>query len=109
MFRGSSRAVVVEQAPTMPGIVGIISRRPPAECERIVECMIGSMKHETFYRSGLQSAPELGVYGGWVAIEDSCAARQPFKNERKYIPILLSGEFPADRGWLTDLARPAAP
>lgn len=76
----------------MPGIVGIISRRAADQCGSLVTSMIGSMEHEPFYTSGAYSAPEMGVYGGWVALEDSFAAGQVFFNERQDIALLFSGE-----------------
>jgi asparagine synthase (glutamine-hydrolysing) len=80
----------------MPGIVGIISHRPPEECQDLVTSMVGSMEHEPFYASGMYAAPEMGVYGGWVAHENSFAAGQIFFNERKDIALLFSGECFAD-------------
>jgi asparagine synthase (glutamine-hydrolysing) len=76
----------------MPGIAGIISQRPPAECERLVQAMTKSMVHEKFYLSGTYSAPDLGVYAGWVALDQSFAAVQPFTNQREDIALLFSGE-----------------
>ena len=76
----------------MPGIVGIISERPSVECESLVKSMASSMEHQSFYDSGMYSAPELGIYGGWVAHENSLAAGQPFFNERGDVALLFSGE-----------------
>src|ERR1051325_389428 len=76
----------------MPGIVGIISRQPVAECERRVKTMVATLRHETFHTSGTFSAPELGVFGGWVAHENSFADRQVFQNEPKDIALLFAGE-----------------
>src|SRR6266704_507095 len=76
----------------MPGVAGIISQKPPEECESLVKSMIASMKHEHFYASGVYAAPEMGVYGGWVAHENSFAAGQVFFNEEKDIALLFSGE-----------------
>ena len=36
----------------MPGIVGIISREPAAECRRRLAAMVKSMQHEPYYRIG---------------------------------------------------------
>src|SRR5437899_10147893 len=76
----------------MPGIAGMISRRPGRECESLVRAMVASMEHERFYTSGMYAAPEMGVYGGWVAFEDSFAAGQVFFNEQKDIALIFSGE-----------------
>ncbi len=73
----------------MPGIVGIISQRPANECESLVKSMVGSMEHEQFYCSGTYSAPDMGVYGGWVALDNSFAASQIFLNERRTSPLFF--------------------
>src|SRR6266700_2404172 len=76
----------------MPGIVGIVSQRPPEECQVLVKSMASSMEHESFYDSGMYSVPEMGIYAGWVAHENSLGAGQPFFNERRDVVLLLSGE-----------------
>jgi asparagine synthase (glutamine-hydrolysing) len=76
----------------MPGIVGLLSPRPPAECQRLVEQMLGCMQHETFYTSGSYSAPDLGVFAGWVALEGSFSDCQPILSERGDVALLFSGE-----------------
>ncbi len=80
----------------MPGIVGIISQRPFEECGRLVKSMLSSMEHESFYDSGLYAVPEMGLWAGWVAHENSLAAGQPFFNERNDIVLLISGECVVD-------------
>lgn len=89
----------------MPGIVGIISRRPASDCEDLVRSMIASMQHERFYASGMYSVPQLGVYGGWVAAENSFATGQPFLNERNDIALIFSGECFLDPETRTRLRR----
>src|SRR6266480_8150576 len=76
----------------MPGIVAIASQRPPEECQSLVKSMASSMEHESFYDSGMYSVPEMGIYAGWVAHENSFAAGQPFFNERRDVVLLFSGE-----------------
>ena len=71
----------------MPGILAIISQRPTEECEGLVKSMASSMEHESFYDSGIYSVPEMGIYAGWVAHENSFSAGQPFFNERKDIAL----------------------
>ncbi len=67
----------------MPGIVGIISQRPSEECQRLVRSMVASMEHERFYTSGSYFAPEMGIYVGCVAHENTFAAGQVFFNEQQ--------------------------
>ena len=80
----------------MPGIVGIISQRSTDECESLVRTMVRSMEHEQFYTSGTYAAPEMGLYSGWVAHENSFAAGQVFFNEQRDIALLFSGECYVD-------------
>src|SRR5437016_714310 len=76
----------------MPGIAGVISRRRPEVCARLVGQMTACMQHEKFYTSGTYSAPELGVFAGWVALQDSFSGAQPIVNGHGSIALLLSGE-----------------
>ena len=52
--------------------------------------MIASMKHEAFYKSGTCPVPQLGIYGGWVGLENS--ASQLFANEEGSVTLVFSGE-----------------
>src|SRR5215475_5327127 len=76
----------------MPGIVGIITDRAAADCELLVRSMLSSMTHERFYVSGAYCVPEMRVYAGWIAHEDSLPAAQPFLNQFGDIVLLFSGE-----------------
>ena len=76
----------------MPGIAGIISRSPAANCTRTVQAMTAAMQHENFHTAGNFSVPELGVFTGWVAQENSFAAAQVFENEAKDIALIFCGE-----------------
>jgi asparagine synthase (glutamine-hydrolysing) len=87
----------------MPGIVGIVSQRPFEECQSLVKAMVASMEHEPFYTSGMYTVPEMGVYGGWVAHENSFAADQVFFNEQRNTALLFSGECFVDPETRTDL------
>lgn len=76
----------------MPGIAGIISRRPASECQPLAKAMLASMEHEPFYTSGTYSIPELGLYTGWLAHANSFADKQVFQNEQTDIALVFSGE-----------------
>ena len=89
----------------MPGIAGIISPKPAAECRRLVEAMIGSMQHEQFYSLGTDATPKLGIYAGWVAHKNSFAAAQVFFNESKDISLVFSGECFTDPDTRNQLQR----
>jgi asparagine synthase (glutamine-hydrolysing) len=89
----------------MPGIAGIIRQRSPEVCQDLVTSMVGSMEHEPFYTSGMYAAPEMGIYAGWVAHENSFAAGQVFFNEGKDIALLFSGECFVDPETRAELRR----
>jgi len=80
----------------MPGIVGIITRRPASEIEPAVRAMTACLRHESFHHTGRFAAPELNVYAGWIAHENSFAAGQVFQNEPRDVALLFSGECYAD-------------
>jgi asparagine synthase (glutamine-hydrolysing) len=54
------------------------------------------MEHERFYTSGTWSDPDLGVYGGWVAFQNSFADRQIFQNKAGDVFLVFAGECFAD-------------
>jgi len=89
----------------MPGLTGIISQRPAEDCQRLLKSMVASMEHERFYRSGTHFIPEMGIYAGWVADEDSFAANQVFINERRDIALIFAGECFIDSETRAELAR----
>ena len=88
----------------MPGIAGIISlKSPAAECERTVRVMVATLRLERFYTAGTFSAPELGVFAGWTAHENSFADKQVFQNETKDIALVFAGECFVDAATKTEL------
>jgi asparagine synthase (glutamine-hydrolysing) len=80
----------------MPGIVGIISKRPSGECQARVKSMIACMKHVSSYASGTHFAPDMGIYGGWTALDESFSGGRVLFNESKDISLIFSGESFAD-------------
>jgi asparagine synthetase B (glutamine-hydrolysing) len=89
----------------MPGLTGLISRRPSDDCRRILEQMVATLRYENFYASGVCSEPDLGVYGGWIVHPGSFADCQPIWNEQKDIFLLLAGECFSESETLIRLKR----
>lgn len=89
----------------MPGIFGIISHKPAAECESAVKAMAAATQGENFYTVGSVSIPEMGIFNGWVADERLPAASQPFMNEQKDIALVFAGECFPDPQTGIDLRR----
>jgi len=79
----------------MPGIVGLITKRPRAWAEPQLLTMVESMKHETFYESGTWSDESMGVYVGWTARKNSFDAGMPIQSALRDVVLIFSGEeFP---------------
>lgn len=79
----------------MPGIAGLITKKPREEAERELRRMVESMRHEKYYATGTWIDESLGVYVGWTARVGSFSDRMPLRNERGDIVLTFSGEeFP---------------
>jgi asparagine synthase (glutamine-hydrolysing) len=76
----------------MPGIAGIITKKPGKWAELQVRQMVGSQQHESFYTSGVWNDKDLGIYVGWTALENSFADGMPLTNERGDVSLIFSGE-----------------
>jgi asparagine synthase (glutamine-hydrolysing) len=76
----------------MPGIVGLITKRPRDWAEPQLLHMVEALRHESFYVSGTWIDESLGVYVGWVARKDSFADGMPIRNERDDVALFFSGE-----------------
>lgn len=78
----------------MPGITGIISKKPgggenvKVQLERMVSCML----HENFYAHGTYINRELGVYIGYVSLKDSFSDCMPIRNETSDCILFITGE-----------------
>ena len=76
----------------MPGIVGIITKKPAQWAESQVLQMIEAQRHESFYTSGAWKDEGLGIYVGWTALRDSFSDGMPLTNERGEVSLVFSGE-----------------
>jgi asparagine synthase (glutamine-hydrolysing) len=76
----------------MPGIVGLITKKPREWAESQLARMLETMRHESFYESGTWVDESAGVYVGWTALKNSFSDRMPLRNERQDIVLIFSGE-----------------
>ncbi len=76
----------------MPGIVGLITKKPREWAEEQLARMIKLLLHESFYVKGTWTDESMGVYVGWVARENSFADGMPIRNESSDIVLVFSGE-----------------
>ena len=87
----------------MPGIVGLITKRPRAAAESELLAMVESLCHEPFYTSGTWTDAEQGVYVGWVARRGSFADAMPLRNESGDVTLVFSGEDFPEPGLIPEL------
>jgi asparagine synthase (glutamine-hydrolysing) len=76
----------------MPGIVGLITRMPPAMAKLELLRMTEVLRHEPFYESGTWVDESSGMYVGWTALKNSFSDRMPLSNERGDVVLVFSGE-----------------
>ncbi len=74
----------------MPGIAGLITKRPRQWAEPQLLRMLSALRHESFYRVGTWIDESLGVYVGWTAIENSFADGMPLRDRDR--TLVFSGE-----------------
>ena len=76
----------------MPGITGIISKKPIQINEPIIDTMIAAMRYEDFYTSGKYLNEQMGIYVGWAVHKDSFADCLPVYNAAKDVILIFYGE-----------------
>lgn len=80
----------------MPGIVGLITKKPRQQAEQELGKMLDSIRHEAFYTTGVWVDESLGVYLGWAVRKGSFSDGMPFQNEKDDVILAFSGEdYPA--------------
>lgn len=76
----------------MPGIVGLITKKPRQWAEAQLAQMLGAIRHESFYSCGTWVDESTGVYVGWTALEGSFSDGMPLRNKRQDAFLIFSGE-----------------
>lgn len=76
----------------MPGIAGLITKRPRSWAEPQLFKMVQALRHESFYRVGTWIDESLGVYVGWTVIENSFADGMPLRDQQRDLTLIFSGE-----------------
>jgi asparagine synthase (glutamine-hydrolysing) len=80
----------------MPGIVGLITKRPSQSAAAELGRMVESICHESFYRTGTWIDESLGVYVGWTVMAGSFSDGMPLRCERDDVCMVFSGEEYSD-------------
>jgi asparagine synthase (glutamine-hydrolysing) len=82
----------------MPGIFGLITKRPRDWAEPQLLRMLNVLRHESFYVVGTHVDEAQGVYVGWTARKNSFCDGMPTRNERGDVILIFSGEeYPEPR------------
>jgi asparagine synthase (glutamine-hydrolysing) len=89
----------------MPGIVGLITKRPRSVAEPQLLGMTKAICHESFYNTGTWVDEPLGVYVGWTALKGSFSDGMPLCSEQKDVSLIFSGEEYPDLQTVHELRR----
>lgn len=89
----------------MPGIVGLITKKPRAWAWAQLTRMVQTLRHETSYVTGTWINESLGVYLGWSARKHSFSEGMPLCNERGDVVLVFSGEEYPEPGTVHRLTR----
>jgi asparagine synthase (glutamine-hydrolysing) len=87
----------------MPGIVGLITRMLPERALAELSRMLGTMQHESSYRTGTWADEAAGVYVGWTVRKNSFADGMPLGNEDNSVSLIFAGEEYPDPTTAADL------
>ena len=89
----------------MPGIAGFVaeSHLPPPLRDRLLDQMIGTMRHDDRYRHGSYSRDDMNICVGWTCHPGSVADCMPIFNETGDIVLFLAGEIFPDASEVRDL------
>lgn len=81
----------------MPGIVGLITKRPRQWAIAQLRRMVSAIRHESFYTTGTWVDESLGLYVGWTAIQGAFDDCMPLHDERRRLTLVFSGEEYSER------------
>lgn len=89
----------------MPGIVGLITKRPRRDAESQLTRMLDTLRHGSRYLTGTCVDEASGVYVGWSVLKNSFADGMPIRNERGNLVLVFSGEEFCEPGTTARLIR----
>src|SRR5271154_2735177 len=76
----------------MPGIVGLVTKRPREWAEPQLLRMVEALRHESFFVTGTWIDESRGVYVGWAVRKGSFCGGMPITNETRDVTLVFSGE-----------------
>lgn len=87
----------------MPGLFGLITKRPPDEAKAEIDAMLSCVKHEPFYTTGSFSAAPLGLYVGWAVHQGSFSDCMPIVAPAHNQTMFFSGQNFPDEDLVSNL------
>jgi asparagine synthase (glutamine-hydrolysing) len=81
---------------SVPGIVGIITKKPEAIARKQIVRMLKAIKHEPFYGSGQWADASSGVYVGWSSLKGSFSSEMPVVDHENDVALFFSGQEYSD-------------
>jgi len=87
----------------MPGLFGMITKRPSIEASAEIDMMLTCVKHEPFYSTGSFSLEPLGLYIGWVVHKESFSDCMPIVDSTNNRVLFFSGQNFPDEDFLSVL------
>jgi asparagine synthase (glutamine-hydrolysing) len=79
----------------VPGIIGIIRRRPYEGVDRDLRLMVETMRHETYYVGDQYVNNDVGLHVGWLSHPRSLGEAMPLISHDKQVVLIIVGEhFP---------------
>ena len=79
-------------AQSMPGIAGIIRRRPYEGIDHDLRLMVESMRHEQFYVGNQYVNKDIGLHVGWLSHPGSLGECMPLISHDKRVVLIIVGE-----------------
>ena len=76
----------------MPGIFGLITKKPRQLAESQLLRMLEALRHHPSYKTGTWIDESLGVYVGWIVRKNSFSDGMPLYNEQGNLTLIFSGE-----------------
>jgi asparagine synthase (glutamine-hydrolysing) len=78
--------------PGIAGVIGVVGAAPGEARQAMVQRMVGTMRHESFYQSGGFGDDRAGIVAGWTSRGDGPSSANPHWNVARTICLIVDGE-----------------
>lgn len=91
----------------MPGLVGLITQKPPSQAERELDAMLASASGAGAYLTGRWVQPEQGVFAGWARRRNAASDEAVAFDQSREIAMMFHGEEYPEPGKFEGVSTPA--